>query len=46
MPMFAEAVELAQASWVLPGFRIVLDDMIDGIVEGHQPGGITGYDLG
>jgi len=27
------AVELAQPSWILPGLRIVLDDVIDGTVE-------------
>ena len=28
--------------WVLPGFRIVLDNVIYGTVEDHQPRGITG----
>src|SRR4029453_11519221 len=32
--------------WVLPGFRIVLDDVIYGTVEDHKPRGITGYNLG
>jgi hypothetical protein len=31
---------------VLPNLLIALDHMVDGIVEGHKPGGITGYDLG
>ena len=33
------------ASWVLPGFRIVLDDVIYGTVEDHKPRGITGDNL-
>ena len=40
------AIELAQTSWILPGSRVVLDDVIYGAVEDHKPGGITGYNLG
>ena len=45
-PAALVAIELAKPSWVLPGFRIVLDDVIYGTVEDHEPGGITGYNLG
>jgi hypothetical protein len=31
--------------WVLPGFRIVLDNVIYGTVEDHKLRGITGYNL-
>jgi hypothetical protein len=30
----------------LPGFWIVLDDVIYGTVEDHQPRGVTGDNLG
>src|SRR5215831_7854693 len=39
------AVELAQPPWILPGLRIVLDDVIDGTVEDHEPRGIRGDNL-
>src|SRR5262247_4766508 len=35
------AVELREPTWILPGFWIVLDDVIDGAVEYHKPGGVT-----
>ena len=40
------AVELAQPSWILPGFRVVLDDVIYGTVEDHEPGRVTGDNFG
>src|SRR5262249_4922981 len=39
------AVELRESSWILSGLRIVLDDVIDGTVEDHEPCGITRDDL-
>jgi hypothetical protein len=39
------AVELAQPSWILSRFRIVLDNVIYGTVEDHKPRGVAGYNL-
>jgi hypothetical protein len=39
-------IELQESPWVLPGFRIVLDNVIYGTVEDHEPRGVTRYNLG
>ena len=39
-------VELRESSWILPGLRIVLDDVIYGTVEDHEPRGIRSDKLG
>ena len=39
------AVELAQPSWILPGLRIVLDDVIYRTVKDHEPGSVTNDNL-
>ena len=44
--MFAEARRAGLGLWILSRLWVVLDDMIDGTVEGHEPHGITRHDLG
>jgi hypothetical protein len=35
------SIELRESPWVLLRLRLVLDDVIDGTVEDHKPGGVT-----
>ena len=43
--MFAEARRAGLGLWILSRLRIVLDDVIYGIVEDHEPRGVSGYNL-